>query len=183
MDAVSEILVDRSREADKISKMVVVSLVLHAVILAAITFVPRPSGDDLDASNVLMISISGGAPGPDQGRNPMSPKPVQEVAPDPTKVKNEAPPAIAKPEMVIPVKAAPTPPKAIAKPEPPKETQFKGRTPTQGAEVTKGTARVDTGSQSQNPFGGLATSSKTGSGATTDYADFCCPEYLEQLVA
>jgi TonB family protein len=135
-------------------------------------------------SKVMMISIAGGAPGPDQGRNPMTSKPVQEVAPDLTKAKNDAPPAIAKPEMVEPVKTAPTPPKAVAKPEPPKETpQLRGRTPTQGAEVTKGTARVDTGSQSQSQFGGLATSSTVGTGAYTDYADFCCPEYLEQMVS
>jgi outer membrane biosynthesis protein TonB len=184
MDAVSEILDDRARQTDKVTRMVVVSLMLHAAIITGLTFAPRGSADEVDMSRVMMISIAGGAPGPDQGRNPMTPKPVQEVAPDLTKAKNDAPPAIAKPEMVEPVKTAPTPPKAVAKPEPPKETpQLRGRTPTQGAEVTKGTARVDTGSQSQSQFGGLATSSTVGTGAYTDYADFCCPEYLEQMVS
>jgi TonB family protein len=184
MDAVSEILADRSRQADKVSTMVIVSLVLHAAILGGITFVPRFSSDEIDPSKVMMISISGGAPGPDQGRNPMSTKQIQEAVPETVKPKNDAPPAIAKPEMVEPVKAAPTPPKAVTKPEPPKETpQIRGRTPTQGAEVTKGTARVDTASQSQTQFGGLATSAQVGTGAYTDYADFCCPEYLQQMVS
>jgi len=184
MDAVSAILDDRARETDKVTKMVVVSLMLHAAIITGLTFAPRPSSDDVDMSKVMMISIAGGAPGPDQGRNPMTSKPVQEVAPDPTKAKNDAPPAIAKPEMVEPVKTAPTPPKAVAKTEPPKETpQLRGRTPTQGAEVTKGTARVETGSQSQTQFGGLATSSAVGTGVRTDYANFCCPEYLDHMVA
>jgi len=183
MDAVSHILDDRAREADKFTKMVVVSLALHAAVVASLALVP-PSSGDVDASKVMMISIAGGAPGPDQGRNPMSSRPVQEVAPDPSKARTDTPPAVARPEMIEPLKTAPTPPKTVAKAEPPKETpQLKGRTPTQGAEVTKGTARVDTGSQSQNPFGGLATSSTVGTGAYTDYADFCCPEYLQQMVA
>jgi len=183
MDAVSAILDDRVRETDKVTKMVVVSLMVHAMIITGLTLAPRGSGE-VDPSKVMMISIAGGAPGPDQGRNQMTSKPVQEVAPDPTKAKNDAPPAVAKPEMIEPLKTAPTPPKAVAKVEPPKETpQLRGRTPTQGAEVTKGTARVDTGSQSQAQFGGLATSSTVGTGAYTDYADFCCPEYLEQMVS
>jgi len=182
MDAVSQILDERARETEKVTKMVVVSLVIHGAIVAGLAFVP-PSSGDVDASKVMMISIAGGAPGPDQGRNPMSSRPVQEVAPDPSKARPDTPPALAKPEMIEPLKTAPTPPKAAAKPEPPKETpQLKGRTPTQGAEVTKGTARVDTGSQSQNPFGGLATTAVAGTGAYTDYADFCCPEYLQQMI-
>ena len=184
MDAVSEILDHRARETDKVTKMVVVSLMLHAAIITGLTFAPRGSSDEVDMSKVMMISIAGGAPGPDQGRNPMSSRPIQEVAPDPSKARTDTPPAVAKPEMIEPLKTAPTPPKTVAKAEPPKEApQLKGRTPTQGAEVTKGTARVETGSQSQNPFGGLATSSQAGTGVRTDYANFCCPEYLDQMVS
>ncbi len=40
MDAVSQVLVDRSIEADKVSRMVLVSLAAHIVLLAAVTFVP-----------------------------------------------------------------------------------------------------------------------------------------------
>ena len=58
----------------------------------------------------MMISLGGGAPGPDQGRNPIAAKPIQEVAPGPARPKNDAPPALAKPEMVEPMKTAPTPP-------------------------------------------------------------------------
>ena len=40
MDAVSQILVDRTREADKFSRMVLVSLVAHAAIVTAVAFMP-----------------------------------------------------------------------------------------------------------------------------------------------
>ena len=182
MDAVSEVLVDRSRDADKVSRMVMVSLAVHAALITAIAFVPTKWDTLPDERNVMVISL-GGAVGPEQGRNPISAKQIQEAVPEGVKPKNDAPPAIAKPEMVEPVKAAPTP-KAAAKPEPPKEVQqLRGRTPTQGAEVTKGTARVETGSRTQTQFGGLATGGGGGGAAYTDYADFCCPEYLDQMVA
>jgi TonB family protein len=181
MDAVSQVLVDRSLEADKVSRMVLVSLAAHLVLLAAVTFVPKGSASDPNA-NVMVISL-GGAPGPEQGRNQMSNRPVQEAVPETAKPK-DTPPPLAKPEMVEPVKVAPPPPKAQAKPEPPKETpQLRGRTPTQGAQVREGTAKVETGSQAQPQFGGLATGGSGGGQAYTDYADFCCPEYLDQMVS
>ncbi len=181
MDAVSQVLVDRSLEADKVARMVLVSLAAHIVLLAAVTFVPRGSTADANA-NVMVISL-GGAPGPEQGRNQMSNRPIQEAVPETAKPK-DAPPPLAKPDMVEPVKAAPTPPKAQTKPEPPKETpQLRGRTPTQGAQMREGSAKVETGSQSQTQFGGLATGGGGGGAAYTDYANFCCPEYLDQMVS
>src|SRR5262249_38352760 len=89
--------------------------------------------------------------------------------------------ALPKPEMVEPVAKKPEP-KAAAKPEPTKEEpQLHGRTPTQGAEVKAGTARVDTKQTTAIRFGGLATGGGGGSGAYTDFADFCCPEYIQVM--
>src|SRR4051812_25149945 len=118
MDAVSQILVDRAHEADKVSRMVLVSLAAHIVLIAAMTFVPAGSNSDADAKNVMVISL-GGAPGPEQGRNQMSNGPIQQAVPETAKPKLETPPPPAKPEMVEPAKVAPTPPKAQVKPEPP----------------------------------------------------------------
>lgn len=83
--------------------------------------------------------------------------------------------------MVEPVKAAKPEPKAAARPEPKKEEpQLRGSKPTQGAEVKAGSAKVDT--QGAIPFGGgLATGGAGLPGAYTDYADFCCPEYLKTM--
>jgi TonB family protein len=84
--------------------------------------------------------------------------------------------------MVEPLKTARPQPKTAAKFEPKKnEPQLHGRTPTTGPEVKQGTARVETGGQT-TPFGGLATGGGGAGTAYTDYANFCCPEYLTTMV-
>lgn len=180
MDAVTEILVERSQQADKVTRMVMVSLVVHAALVTAVAFGPSRWGPStVDNRKVMMISL-GGAPGPVQGRNPMSNKPVQEAVPEKVKPTAEAPPALAKPEMVEPVKTAKPEPKAAAKPETKKEVQqLHGSKPTQGADVRAGTAKVETGGAAI-PFGGGLSTGGGGAGqAYTEYADFCCPEYLQ----
>ena len=179
MDAVTEVLLDRSHQADRLSQMVVVSLLAHAVVLTVVALSPRflPQHDEVDSTQVMTIQLAGGD-GPIQGRNPMSNTPTQEAVPDTAKPKTETLPALAKPEMVEP-KAAKPEPKTAAKPEPTKtEPQLHGRTPTQGPEVRQGTSRVETGQTAAIPFGGLATGGG-GAGARTETGDFCCPEYLQ----
>jgi len=178
MDAVTEVLVDRSREADKVTQMVIVSLVAHAALIAALTFVPAGSTAPVDPNAVMTISL-GGAPGPDQGRNPMSTRPTEVAVPDSAKPTVTPTPAAKTPEMVLPVKAAPVAPKTPVKTD---NKEARGRTPSQGTEVKVGTAKVDTGSQTQTKFGGLATGGGGAGAAYTDYADFCCPEYLDAMV-
>ena len=130
MDAVTEILVERSQQADKVARMVIVSLVAHAALVAAVAFAPSRWGSTpVDNRPVMTISL-GGAPGPLQGRNPISAKPVQEAVPETVKPNTEAPPALAKPEMIEPVKAAKPEPRAAAKPEPKKDVpQLHGSKP------------------------------------------------------
>ena len=182
MDAVTEILIDRSRDAEKLSRMVLLSLMAHAALLALLIFLPAGWGSAVkDDKAVMMISLAG-APGPRQGINPISAKPVQQAVPDTTKAKNEPPPALTKPEMVEPIKTAKPQPKAVVKPEPRKqEPQLHGRTPTTGPQVKQGTARIETGGQ-QRPFGGLATGGGGAGMAYTELGDFCCPEYLTTMV-
>ena len=178
MDAVTEVLNDRRHEADRLSQMMLVSLLAHGVLLTAVALSPRlfPAASPVD-EKPLVISLAG-AEGPIQGHNPISAKPVQQVAPENSKPKVDTPPALTKPDMVESVKAARPEPKPIPKDEPKKtEPQLHGRTPTQGAEVRQGTARVETGATAAIPFGGLATGGG-GAGARTDVSNFCCPEYL-----
>jgi outer membrane biosynthesis protein TonB len=178
MDAVSEVLVDRSKQADKVAQTMVLSLVAHAALIALVTFVPGSSSETQTQPRVMTISL-GGAPGPLQGRNPISSVPKQQVVPETVKPAVNTTPAAAKPELIEPTKSAPVAPKAAVKPE---TKDARGRTPTKGAEVTTGTAKVETGSRTQTKFGGLATGGGGAGAAYTDYADFCCPEYLEAMV-
>jgi TonB family protein len=182
MDAVTQILVDRSHEADSLSRTVLLSLAAHAALLALVVFLPAGWGSAVKEDKAVMVVSLAGAPGPRQGLNPMTTRPVQQATPDLPKPKNEPPPALAKPEMVEPIKSARPQPTATAKPEPKKpEPQLHGRTPTTGPQPKSGTARVETGAQSSNTFG-LATGGGGAGAAYTDVANFCCPEYLETMV-
>src|SRR4051812_40014038 len=105
MDAVTEVLLDRTRQAEDVTKMVVVSLAAHALLIGAFAFLPNLWNTAPQDEHVMSISL-GGAPGPVQGRNPIADKAVQEVAPDLTKARNDSPPALPKPEMIEPVKSA-----------------------------------------------------------------------------
>jgi TonB family protein len=177
MDAVTEILIERSQQVDKLGRVVVLSLVAHGLLVTAAAFAPRlwpPS--PVDNAHVMTISLAG-PEGPVQGRVPTAAKEIQQVVPDVVKPKNDAPPALKQPEMIEPVKAAKPEPKAPAKPDPKKEViQLHGSKPTQGAEVKAGAAKVETHGAAI-PFGGLGTGGG-GGGARTDVGDFCCPDYI-----
>ncbi len=183
-EAVSDILLERSRDTDGVNRMVLVSLLAHVVLIGAIVVMPA-SWRTSRSSDVtpMMITLSGGT-GPDAGgMTPISSTPVQEVATE-TKPAPVAPPAPKVPEMVAPE------PKATPSPKnPPKRTEkpvdkSTARKPTTGPEVRTGDARAETGGASI-PFGGLTRPSgggTAGTAATTDYANFCCPTYLTQMV-
>jgi len=72
--------------------------------------------------------------------------------------------------------AMPTPVKPTTKTDP-----SKGKTPTTGAEIKTGAARVNTGGAAI-PFGGLAQGGGGAGGVQLDVKNFCCPEYLAQMV-
>jgi TonB family protein len=182
MDAVTEVLIDRSREADALTRTVVLSLAAHAAVVALVILLPAGWGAAVHDDRAIMTISLGGAPGPRQGLNPISAKPVQQAAPDAPKPNTQAPPALSKPEMIEPVRTARPQPRATARTEPRKEEpQLHGRTPTTGPEQKQGAARIDTKGQT-TPFGGLATGGGGAGAAYTDFANFCCPEYLTTMV-
>jgi TonB family protein len=183
-EAVSDILFERSHAVDSVNRMVLVSLVAHGVLIAALVVMPASWRTSSRSSDVtpMMITLSSGT-GPDAGgRTLMSTKPVQEVATDakPTAV---TPPAPKVPEMVAPE------PKATPLRNPPKRTEkpvdkSTARKPTTGPQVRTGDARTETGGAAVQ-FGGLTRPSgggTSGAAAMTDFANFCCPAYLTQMV-
>lgn len=180
-EAVSSILIGRSREADGLSRMVLISLVIHGVLMTALVLVPRdwlrmPAAEE---AAPMMISL-GGVPGEDTGgKTSITSRPVQDTAPADAKPVN-TPPAAKTPEMTVP--EPDVKPKPIAKPVTKPVEQSATRKPTTGPELKSGAARVVTPKAAEIPFGGLSESSggSTG-GPRLDVANFCCPEYIETM--
>jgi TonB family protein len=179
-EAVSDVLVERASEKDSLAQMVLVSAFAHATLIAVLVLLPASwrSGSVSPDAMPMMITLGGGT-GPDAGgMTPIAARPVQVEAPTDAK-----PPAPKAPEMVAPQPVAKPVPKMPAKAIEKPAEKSSSRKPTSGPEVKTGDARVDTGGAAI-PFGGLTRPSGGGapnSGAFTDYADFCCPEYLNQM--
>jgi periplasmic protein TonB len=181
-DAVSHALVARGRDPQGFPNMVGLSLVVHAVFIALLLVAPSPTMPRVDQDrDVMMISL-GGAPGPRAGgMTPMGGRPVQQVMPTPQSPRPEPvrPPAAATPEMTMPTprdRPAPKPPAPVrTAPE-----DARGRTPTRGEQVSPGSAVAQTGGR------GVGFGLSTGGGGTggdINLGDFCCPEYLQTLLA
>jgi len=184
-EAVSDVLVDRSREANGISAMLVVSLLAHGTLIAGLVLMPAKWRSTSLPPKVtpMVITLTGGT-GPDTGgMTPISGRPVQVEAPPETKPAPVAPPAPKTPEMVAPETTAKPLPKTPAKPVTKPVDKSTARKANSGPEIKTGDARADTGGAAI-PFGGLTRPSGGGaasSGAYTDYANFCCPAYLKQM--
>jgi TonB family protein len=178
-EAVSAILHDRAREAEGISRMLMLSIGAHIVIVGMVWLTPtawrsRPARD----AAVMELSL-GGMEGPNTGgMTAMAGRAVEEIA-KPNAPKVDAPPPPKAPEMTestAVAKPRPTPVKPTTKTDP-----AKGKTPTAGPEIKTGAARANTGGVAI-PFGGLAQGGGGAGGVQLDVKNFCCPEYLAQMV-
>jgi len=182
-EAVSEILVGRARQDGGMSRMVMLSLLSHAVLLGALFAMPASWRSTPVPREVtpMMITMSGAA-GPDAGgMTPIAGRAVQVEAPSDAVPKTTTPPAATPPKMTVPDPGAKPLPKTPAKPVDKPAEKSPSRKPTVGAEVKPGSAVVDTRG-APIPFGGLSTGGgPTGGQAFTDYANFCCPAYLNQM--
>jgi TonB family protein len=180
-EAVSSILIGRSREADGLSRMVLISLAIHGVLMVALVLVPRDWLRMQDEEQVTPMMISFGPSGTADtgGMTAITARPVQQESAE-TKPVN-APPAPKVPEMVAP--APDVKPKPVTKPIEKPVEKSSTRKPSTGAVVKSGAARVETRNAAQVPFGGLAERSGASSsgGPRLDVANFCCPEYVDTM--
>lgn len=179
IEAASDVIAARARQREGLSRMVMISVAAHVLVLAVLAVSPAPDFSDEAPRTVMTISL-GGAPGPRAGgMTPLGGRAVQVPAPaEAPRVRPEAPPAPTRPEMTVPSpKAKPVPPKPRPQQAPAEST---GRAPSTGPEAREGSARADTGARGQG-FG-LTTGGGGGTGAYLDVGDFCCPDYLETVV-
>jgi TonB family protein len=182
---VTDVLRERMAQPAGLQRMVSVSLAAHAVLIALVFLAPsellnrRPDAP----RSVMTISLGGsGNSGPQNGgMTAIGGRPVQEAKPpeEPKKRQAERPPAAKAPELTVPVPSA-KPLKKGSTTVTKAPDEARGQTPAPGAQVREGTAIADTGARGKG-FG-LSTGGSPGSGATLDVADFCCPEYILQMI-
>ena len=176
MTEVTDVIVARAGQGERLTPMAVWSIAAHIALIAAILLMPSRAAQETPRT-VMTISL-GGAPGPRAGgMTPIGGRPVQAPPPpEPTRRAQQAP-APTRPAMTLPDPRARTRPQPRPQQAPEQSTS---RTPTTGEEPREGSARAETGAKGQG-FG-LSTGGGGGTGVQLDVANFCCPEYLEQMV-
>jgi TonB family protein len=174
-ESVTNVIVTRGRAVDSLRSMLAWSVVAHVMLVTAVLAMPSSWGGEAEAPPTTVMNISlGGAPGPRSGgMTSIAGRVVQAPEPEVPPARADRPPAQAEPVMGIPT---PRPPRAEVERT---SESARGRTPTTGEEPQEGQARTDTGARGQG-FG-LTTGGGGGTDAYLDVADFCCPDYLEQM--
>jgi protein TonB len=181
-EPVSDILADRAQITIGMSRMVMLSLLAHGVLVSLLLFSPdwwrvAPVAED----NAMFISL-GGVEGPETGGfNPPSAKRVDEAIAKPDPLARTVAPPAPKPAMIEPAAVAKPAPKTPPKPVETAKPKDTGRKAVTGAEVSKGTAAAETGSKVQTPFGGLSTGGGGFGGPQINLGNFCCPDYLKLM--
>jgi TonB family protein len=180
MTDVTDVLRDRMHDPGGLELMAVLSIGLHAVLIAAVLISPTGwfRGRVETPPRVMTITLGGSAGPSNGGMTAEGGRPVQVEGPEPKRFDTVRPPAAKPPEMVLPKR-----PVAATKPSPKAPTvtqapdEARGRTPTQGSQTAPGNAVAVTGARGQG-FGLSTGGGAGGAGATLDVADFCCPDYL-----
>jgi protein TonB len=162
---VTDVILARQAGSDAFNRMVGWSLLLHALlVLPVVLGIVELGGETVEPPRTVMTISLSGAPGPRTGTTPMAgreipPPPPQPAPPRPT-------PAPARPQPTV----APQPQQTRPRPQPASE-----EAPQPGA------TRTETGARGRG-FG-LATGGGGGTGVQLDVTNFCCPEYIQQMVA
>jgi protein TonB len=180
-EAVSSILIGRSREADGLSRMVLISLVVHGVLMTALVLVPRDwlRTQPEEQATPMMITLGPSGTADTGGMTAITSAPVQTESPDDAKAVTR--PAEKTPEMLAP--APEVKPKPVEKPVAKPVEKSTTKKPSSGPEIKSGAARVVTPNAAQVPFGGLAerVGGTSAGGPRLDVANFCCPDYIETM--
>lgn len=178
---VSDIIARRRIDPAGLSRIMSMSIAIHAITVTLVLVVPRSWLTREHEKPLLMtISLGGSAGERSGGMVSAGARPVEKVAPPPTRPEPIKPAVHLKPdEIALPAK---TPPKVTPKPVEPTvgATTPLPRPPVTGTQVQKGTATADTGSTSQGT--GLTFGGGAGGAMATVDSDFCCKEYLEEMI-
>jgi TonB family protein len=175
---VTDIIVMRSRAPEGLQTMVVWSAFGHLALVAVLLF----SGTRIieDTREPVMTISLGGAPGPPTGGlTQIGARAVQEQAPaDAPPRPDITPPAPTPPKMTLPDPRSKPRPQPRPEQAPPESS---ARRPNSGPQPTDGNARAETPVLRGQGFG-ISSSGGVGGPVQVDAVNFCCPDYLAQLV-
>lgn len=173
MSDVTDVIVARQQLTEPLGAVLVWSIAAHIGIVAFMVLGPFDWGATADDAPTTVMTISlAGAPGPRAGgMTPMGGREIPEPAPKPEPVPTPAPPKPAVTEALPAPKPRPTTPAARA---------TRPAAKPAAEEPTPGATRTETGARGQG-FG-LSTGGSGGSGIQLEVGNFCCPEYLQQLI-
>ncbi len=170
MSEVNDVIVARQQLTEPLGGVLVWSVAAHVALVAGLTLgVDWRATAEPPPRTVMTISLAG-APGPRAGgMTPMAGREIAAPAPKPAPV--PAPPKPAARAALPAPKPRPAPPARTTRPPAAKPVD---------EEPTPGATRTETGARGQG-FG-LSTGGSGGSGVQLEVGDFCCPDYLQQLV-
>jgi TonB family protein len=178
IENVTDIIVARSREPEGLQTMIVWSVAAH-IALAVVAVMWGGPRFDTAPRQVMMISLSG-APGPKTGgQTQIGGQAVQAPAAPQEPVKPVPPPPAPKEPPVMSLPNPKKPPRPQPKQAPPDAT---AKNVSTGEVSREGNTRVDTRVRGTGFGLSSAGSNSTGSSVTLDVSDFCCNEYLDQMV-
>jgi TonB family protein len=166
------VIVARQQRPEPFGSMLAWSVVVHVGLLVFLVFVPNWQLAAVEPPKSVMNISLAGAPGPRAGgMSPMGGRAIP--VPSPEATPRAMPPPPPKPaERVVPAKPAERPSaRTTSRPQ---------AQPPAVEEPQTGVTRTETGARGQG-FG-LSTGGAGGSGVQLDVSNFCCPEYIEQMV-
>ena len=177
-ESVTDIIVARSRQSEGLQTMVLWSAAGH-VTLVALLLIFGTSVNESRQELVMTISL-GGAPGPRTGGlTQMGARAVQEQAPPEIPARPAVTAPAAAPKMTLPDPRSKPQPQSKPQKAPPESPAKRANT---GPQQTDGSARAETGVVRGQGFG-LSSAGGGGGPVQLDVTDFCCPDYLAQMVA
>jgi outer membrane biosynthesis protein TonB len=169
----------RVQGTDGLSRKMTWSFAVHLALVVGLFLAPSNWLKTQDPPPQMMtVNLGGSAGERTGGMTAAGAQPVEEVAPPPKRP--EPKPVVApKPETALAV------PKTPQKVEPSKSpvtstAVMTPRPPVTGAQPTPGTSRAYTGSTSQTT--GLSIGGGVGGASASVPTDFCCPQYIEELL-
>src|SRR5262245_40659061 len=177
-ETVTDIIVARSRQPERLQTMVLWSSAGHVMIVALLLL--AGTGTSQNPPQTVMTISLGGAPGPQTGGlTQMGARAVQEQAPPEIPARPAlTPPAAEAPKMTLPDPKAKPRPQPKPQKAPPESAAKRANT---GPQPTDGNARAETPVVRGQGFG-LSSAGGAGGPVQVDVTDFCCPDYLAQMM-